>query len=1026
MRATGRNMRPKMARKTAAGFAAAVVAVAWLALAAGCGGGDGDGAAACEPACNASSCETCVDGACQSACTGDSVCVQGQCVSGGTCEPECDATLCLVCAANGTCVTSCSPGEQCVAGTCHEVDDTCAPPCAEGLCLVCQDGTCVSACSAGQICDGGVCVADETCTPACDAARCLECQGGQCVSACEAGETCVAGTCEVVSEDCNPACDPQQCQACVGGQCVSTCATGQECQAGACVDVCTPECDPQQCQECVGGQCASTCDLGQVCDDGACVADTSCNPACDAAQCQVCSNGDCVSECEGDEVCEAGRCKVPGSLTIYDIQDVTSADHPEVNTEVTLGPVVVTAIDQKGSGSGSFWVQEADGGAWSGIRVFNPNGETDVSALQVGMRITLTGTYVENFNNSEIRLGSFEVPASGIVAPEATLVAPADVATGAAQAEAYEGVLVRVENVEVTNENPDAPADHGEFAVTGDLRVDDDLYEVTAALGNRFASLTGVLTFSFDNAKLLPRSAADVVPGTCPDDRDCDTVADDTDNCPDDPNTNQTDGDQDTVGDACDNCPRDANPGQEDADGDGRGDACEDTGGLTVYDIQDETSPDHPAVDTEVTLEDVVVTAIDDHGSTTGNFWVQEVQGGPFSGIRVFNRDGAVDVSALSVGDRVTVTGTYKENFGNSELTLTSVVVTAEGVAAPEPAVVAAADVATGGQLEEEYEGVLVQVEDVTVTDANPDAPGDFGELEVTGGLRVDDDLFQTERTAGARYESITGVMMYSFNERKLLPRSADDLVAGAACPGDRDCDTVPDGDDNCPDTPNEDQADSNENGIGDACDTAGDALTIFDLQDESSADHPAPDTVVTLEGVIVTAIDRNTQGNGNFFVQDPAGGEYSGIYVFNSGGDTVNVADLAVGDIVTLSGEYVEFNSLSEIQVATLQVTGQGAVPAPVVVAAGDVGTGGAQAEAYEGVLVRVQNVAVTNLNPDAPQTFGEFEVAGALRVDDDLYKHTPTDGETFASITGPLHFSFGNFKLLPRSAEDVVPAAR
>ncbi len=34
----------------------------------------------------------------------------------------------------------------------------------------------------------------------------------------------------------------------------------------------------------------------------------------------------------------------------------------------------------------------------------------------------------------------------------------------------------------------------------------------------------------------------------------------------------------------------------------------------------------------------------------------------------------------------------------------------------------------------------------------------------------------------------------------------------------DRDCDGIPDGSDNCPDTPNPDQADSDHNGVGDAC----------------------------------------------------------------------------------------------------------------------------------------------------------------------------------------------------------------
>jgi hypothetical protein len=58
-------------------------------------------------------------------------------------------------------------------------------------------------------------------------------------------------------------------------------------------------------------------------------------------------------------------------------------------------------------------------------------------------------------------------------------------------------------------------------------------------------------------------------------DIDMDGVGNVCDNCPVDPNPNQEDVDQDGVGDVCDNCPNDYNPGQEDADGDGIGDVCD-------------------------------------------------------------------------------------------------------------------------------------------------------------------------------------------------------------------------------------------------------------------------------------------------------------------------------------------------------------------------------------------------------------------------------------------------------------------
>jgi hypothetical protein len=62
----------------------------------------------------------------------------------------------------------------------------------------------------------------------------------------------------------------------------------------------------------------------------------------------------------------------------------------------------------------------------------------------------------------------------------------------------------------------------------------------------------------------------------CDDDDDGDGVDDAADNCDLNGNADQADGDGDDVGDACDNCVDVENPGQSDVDGDGIGDACDD------------------------------------------------------------------------------------------------------------------------------------------------------------------------------------------------------------------------------------------------------------------------------------------------------------------------------------------------------------------------------------------------------------------------------------------------------------------
>lgn len=68
----------------------------------------------------------------------------------------------------------------------------------------------------------------------------------------------------------------------------------------------------------------------------------------------------------------------------------------------------------------------------------------------------------------------------------------------------------------------------------------------------------------------------EALPCEGPLDLDRDGVPDESDNCPDAANADQTDQDGDAVGDACDNCPGEPNPGQEDAFGTaGLGDACD-------------------------------------------------------------------------------------------------------------------------------------------------------------------------------------------------------------------------------------------------------------------------------------------------------------------------------------------------------------------------------------------------------------------------------------------------------------------
>ena len=180
-------------------------------------------------------------------------------------------------------------------------------------------------------------------------------------------------------------------------------------------------------------------------------------------------------------------------------------------------------------------------------------------------------------------------------------------------------------------------------------------------------------------------------------------------------------------------------------DGNNGGDGSGSNGAsVTIQMVQNDAMP--PG--TPVTLRGVVVTAIDNFGGKMGDIWVEEPEGGPFSGVHIFGA-ASTDVAGLAVGDLVDVTGAVKDEFAltgsggdTTGRTVTelkpassgSLKVTKTGTGTvPAPVVVDAlmigqmADADTQGPLFsaawEPYEGVLVTVNSVSALGA----PKSFG-----------------------------------------------------------------------------------------------------------------------------------------------------------------------------------------------------------------------------------------------------------------------------------------------------------
>lgn len=200
--------------------------------------------------------------------------------------------------------------------------------------------------------------------------------------------------------------------------------------------------------------------------------------------------------------------------TVYAVKQGTVA----MGARVSVTGPVVTALARNG-----FYVQvTADDPTFtavdhSGLFIYTGAAPT----VTLGDRLALDNATVADFYGQiQLTGATVRVLSRGVALPTPVAATPAELNTGGARAAALEGVLVRVTDVTVSNPSP-APlggeaAPTYEFEVDGGLRVDDGLYRMDpfAVMGERFASITGVLFLSRSNSKLNPRSADDLVAGT--------------------------------------------------------------------------------------------------------------------------------------------------------------------------------------------------------------------------------------------------------------------------------------------------------------------------------------------------------------------------------------------------------------------------------------------------------------------------------------------------------------------------------
>lgn len=448
----------------------------------------------------------------------------------------------------------------------------------------------------------------------------------------------------------------------------------------------------------------------------------------------------------------------------------------------------------------------------------------------------------------------------------------------------------------------------------------------------------------------------------------------------------------------------------------------------SIYDVQSESI----SVGSSVSLRSVVVTAIDNFGGRTGGFYVQESDGGAFSGVFVFGADG----SSLAVGDVVDVDGGVKDEFsfdfpdGNSITQVVppdggaiSVTKVGDGTV-PDPEVLNAWDLAADDVEAEKWEGVLIQFNGIRALGSAfgvSQSDATLLEMSITGPYRMGGSLAQLDEAAVRDdcYSSITGIGDYFFNY-KILPRSAADMVADAS--GDS-CLPPEDSAELC-----DDSMDNDHDGFGDcadfSCQDAVAACTVDTTVVEAQDGTIAENTLVRLSDVMVTAIHDDGK---KFFVQDQGGAaEFNGLFVFRPGMADDLPANMSIGSLVTIKGNVDEFDGqLTELTNVVIESSAPAGGGSPSILTGVSFADLASDAK-YEGVLVEISNVEVGTPTEAGCTEFCDFTVTDGtttLSVNDDIFRHTATAGQCFGTFRGIMHFDTFNDRIvvLPRSGSDL-----
>jgi len=189
---------------------------------------------------------------------------------------------------------------------------------------------------------------------------------------------------------------------------------------------------------------------------------------------------------------------------------------------VRLNDVVVTGRDEIGGVRGLWVADSATAAAHNGVFVFTGNSSPD-AAFTVGSLVDVAGNVTEYDNQlTEITNATITAAPGGGTAPTPLTGVPAGTLAHLTDGEPYEGVLVRLTNLTVVDNNVGNGRVRVRDGANGELIIDDEAFMYTPGTAfpaeGTIACLTGLMHWNNtqDERTLVPRNAGDIVAtGTC-------------------------------------------------------------------------------------------------------------------------------------------------------------------------------------------------------------------------------------------------------------------------------------------------------------------------------------------------------------------------------------------------------------------------------------------------------------------------------------------------------------------------------